>query len=762
MLPIVDLRRMIEIPGETEAFIDDLAGKLAEAVRELGRRGAVVAVSGGVDSGVVAALCVRALGPERVLCLRLPERDVGDSSSDLGLELAETLGCATVEEPITEALEALGCYRRRDEAIREVFPDYEPSWRHKLVRSPPTGGMIVFSLVVERPDGTTDQRRMPPDAYRELLAATNMKQRVRKLLEYTLGRPARLRGDRHPEPARVRPGVLRQGRRRARRREADRRPLQEPGLRARARRSACRRGSPSRAPTTETFSLPQTPGGVLLRPSVRADGPAGLGPRRAASPAAELAPRVGLTPDEVEAAYGEIERRRVATEYLHAPAVLLDRLALSMCGIAGIVRPEPSSPVDEEALLRMAARDPPPRARRLRAAARPRRRPRLHPAGDLRPPRRLAAASRPSVRAPSWSTTARSTTTSSCAPSSRRAGESLRHPQRHRGRPAPARARGPRRRSIASTASSRSPGGTPTERRLTLVRDRFGVRPLHYALRDDGTLVFGSEAKALFASGEVAARARPGRDRRGLHALGAAAAADRVRRRAPGPAGRPGRLGARRDRRRAALVGARLRRAASLAEGDLEELLRDSVRLRLRADVPVGDLPLGRPRLEPDHRPRPGGDRGRAADLLGRLPRPALRRARLPAGGRARRSAPGTTSSRSGPARSPAPSPTSSATPRRRWSAPRRCRSTCSRGEVREAGITVVATGEGADELFWGYDLFKEVGAARAQRRASPSAPRRCSTSSILPRARRRPGAGPPGGGSCSRPAPTTSCSART
>ena len=130
---------MIEIPGETEAFIDDLAGKLAEAVRELGRRGAVVAVSGGVDSGVVAALSVRALGPERVMCLRLPERDVGDSSSDLGLELAEMLGCATVEEPITGALEALGCYSKRDDAIRKVFEDYEPSWRHKLVRSPAVG-----------------------------------------------------------------------------------------------------------------------------------------------------------------------------------------------------------------------------------------------------------------------------------------------------------------------------------------------------------------------------------------------------------------------------------------------------------------------------------------------------------------------------------------------------------------------------------------------------------------------------------------------
>ena len=35
---------------------------------------------------------------------------------------------------------------------------------------------------------------------------------------------------------------------------------------------------------------------------------------------------------------------------------------------------------------------------------------------------------------------------------------------------------------------------------------------------------------------------------------------------------------------------------------------------------------------------------------------------------------------------------------------------------TREQGITVVATGEGADELYWGYDLFKEAKVARSAR----------------------------------------------
>lgn len=297
----------------------------AAAVRELGRRGAVVAVSGGVDSGVVAAICARALGPERVLCLRLPERDAGDASSKLGLELAQDLGAPTVEEPITDALEALGCYRRRDEAILSVFPDYEPSWRHKLVRSPPTGGIIVFSLVVERPDGTTEARRMPSDAYRALLAATNMKQRVRKLLEYTwadrlhyavVGTPNLLEYDQ---------GFFVKGGDGL----ADVKPiarLLKGQVYALARELELPEGIATRQPTTDTFSLPQTQEEFYFgHPYERMD-ELMWGQSNGIAPE-ELAPRTGLSPEAVEAAYGEIERRRVATSYLHAPAVVVEARA---------------------------------------------------------------------------------------------------------------------------------------------------------------------------------------------------------------------------------------------------------------------------------------------------------------------------------------------------------------------------------------------------------------------------------------------------
>ncbi len=313
--------------GPDEAFdptacLERVAEQTARAVSDLGRAGAVVAISGGVDSGVVAGICVRALGPERVLCLRLPERDGASESTDIGLELANSLGARTVEEPITEALEALGCYRRRDDAIRRVFPDYEPTWRHKLVRSAPTGGMVFFSLVVERPDGTEDRQRMPSDAYRELLAASNMKQRTRKLLEYTWADRLSYAVAGTPNLLEYDQGFFVKGGDGL----ADVKPiahLYKGQVYALARELGLPESVATRYPTTDTFSLPQTQEEFYFGHPYEQMDMLLWGHTRDVGPA-ELAERVGLEVAEVEAGYREIDRKRVATEYLHAPAVLFD------------------------------------------------------------------------------------------------------------------------------------------------------------------------------------------------------------------------------------------------------------------------------------------------------------------------------------------------------------------------------------------------------------------------------------------------------
>jgi NAD+ synthase len=153
--------------------------------KRLHRRGLVVAISGGIDSSVCAALAVRAIGAKKVFGLLMPERDSSDFSTQRGLALARHLGIAHEVFDIAPALEALGCYRQRDEAIRKVFPGYGSGWKNKIVIAGGLrGGINYFKLVVAEPGGTQHEARLPLREYLQIVAATNFKQRVRKTMDY--------------------------------------------------------------------------------------------------------------------------------------------------------------------------------------------------------------------------------------------------------------------------------------------------------------------------------------------------------------------------------------------------------------------------------------------------------------------------------------------------------------------------------------------------------------------------------------------------
>jgi NAD+ synthase len=153
----------------------------------LKKRGAVVGISGGIDSSVTAALCVRALGPEKVLGVMMPEKESSRESKVLASKLAEKLGFETVAEDLTGPLEELGCYKRRDEAIRQVFPEFGPGWKCKItipISILEKEALNVFSLTIENEAGEIKSQRMPLDVYLQVVAASNMKQRLRMTTLY--------------------------------------------------------------------------------------------------------------------------------------------------------------------------------------------------------------------------------------------------------------------------------------------------------------------------------------------------------------------------------------------------------------------------------------------------------------------------------------------------------------------------------------------------------------------------------------------------
>ena len=167
-----------------------LTAWLRTAVRgQLRRRGAVVGISGGVDSSVVLALCLEAFGPDAVVAIMMPDRESSPDSERLARLLAAEFEVEPVLEDVTAALEGFGCYRRRDEAIRRVFPEYDPAagYQAKLVLPAGLldhGTLNVFSLTLVRPDGSELSRPVQKPEYLQIVAASNFKQRARMATLY--------------------------------------------------------------------------------------------------------------------------------------------------------------------------------------------------------------------------------------------------------------------------------------------------------------------------------------------------------------------------------------------------------------------------------------------------------------------------------------------------------------------------------------------------------------------------------------------------
>lgn len=174
---------------DIEAVVKNITVKLQEDVLyKLTRKGGVVGISGGIDSSVCLALAARALGPEKVLGVMIPEKDSSPDSEQLARQLADGLGVQSIKEVITPALDGLRCYERRDEAVKKIFPEYEPGV-YKMKIGIRQSGLFtslppLFSLTIVNGDGQEKEKLLPAEEYLKIVAASNFKQRMRMSILY--------------------------------------------------------------------------------------------------------------------------------------------------------------------------------------------------------------------------------------------------------------------------------------------------------------------------------------------------------------------------------------------------------------------------------------------------------------------------------------------------------------------------------------------------------------------------------------------------
>ncbi|MBF0679021.1 MAG: NAD(+) synthase [Devosia sp.] len=310
---------------DAEAEIARITSAMRNQLRtDLKRRGLVLGLSGGIDSSLCAALAVKAVGTERVFGIFMPENDSDPESLELGRQIASTFGFTAEVEDIGPALAAMGCYSRRDTFIRTLVPEFGEGWGCKVVIADPLsgGGIAISSLVVQSPTGETQKIRLTAEAYQGIIAATNMKQRTRKQMEYyhadrlnyaVIGTPNRLEYD---QGFFVKNGDG----------AADLKPIAHL-YKSQVYQLAAHMGVPEaicrRPPTTDTWSMAQSQEEFYFAlPYDRMD--LCLYGLNNSLPREEVAEAAGLTPEQVDAVWADIARKRVATRYLSLPPLLVE------------------------------------------------------------------------------------------------------------------------------------------------------------------------------------------------------------------------------------------------------------------------------------------------------------------------------------------------------------------------------------------------------------------------------------------------------
>ncbi len=313
---------------DPEKEVDKICAQIRKLLSgQLKRRGLVVGLSGGIDSSVTAALSVKALGPERVLALLMPEHHSDEETIKLSTMVADHFGVEKIHEDISDILKSVGFYKRYNDAVRLAIPAYGDDWKSKIVTPNimESKGFTLFSIIAQKPDGKMVKKRLPLKAYLEIVAATNFKQRTRKMLEYyhadrlnyaVTGTPNRLEYD-QGFFVKLGDGA------------ADIKPIAHL-YKTQVYKLAEYLGVPGkirqRSPTTDTYSLSQGQDEFYFSlPYDRMD--LCLYAKNNGVSTETVAETLGLTTEQIQRVFEDIDTKRSTTRYLHMSPLLIEEVS---------------------------------------------------------------------------------------------------------------------------------------------------------------------------------------------------------------------------------------------------------------------------------------------------------------------------------------------------------------------------------------------------------------------------------------------------
>jgi len=322
MEPRKSFSKEIILLEDLEAATNEITNKLQQDVLiNFKRNGAVIGISGGIDSSVCMALAARAFGADKVLGIIMPEKDSSPDSEELALELARKFGVRTIKEVITGALDGFKCYDRRDEAVKRDFPEYDPA-TYKMKIGIRQSGLYnnlppLFTLSIIDKDGVQQDRMLHAREYLQIVAASNFKQRSRMSILYyhaealhyaVIGTPNKHEQEqgffvKHGDGA---GDVMPIGN------------LYKTQVYQFAEYLGVPRRIIERTPTTDTYSAEQTQEEFFYQLPFRLMDIYWYGFENGYAPG-EVAIVMGETSERVEALFRNFERKRKTTEYLRMP-----------------------------------------------------------------------------------------------------------------------------------------------------------------------------------------------------------------------------------------------------------------------------------------------------------------------------------------------------------------------------------------------------------------------------------------------------------